>query len=313
MSFIATAFTVAGAVGGYQSSKDARAGIERMRNDEMKSYNFSEPYIERSYDAAEDYLKDVQKTGNYQGQTYTGYDPYSAQGNRFMGNMGAEFGQQARNMANQNVDYASNYRDLYQKSQGDFLNNATQYAANNAQPLVNTAMRDSRRNLEENTLPGINMGASSTGNMNSSRAGMAEGIAQRGYADREADMTASIQDRLIDRSMNQQNTALNNQFTANAGIAGAYNTGMSNMARAGNWMTDAGTNRRNYYQGYMDDQRGRFERDRDFGLEQQIKYQNGILSRADYTSSAAPYQEKPNVLGSTIGGAMSGFSMGGSF
>jgi len=75
-------------------------------------------------------------------------------------------------------------------------------------------------------------------------------------------------------------------------------------------MTGAGQNLRGYDQGYLDDQRSAFERQRDFALDQQIKYQQGILGQADYNSPQNPVQVTASPFASAFGGAMTGSGMG---
>jgi hypothetical protein len=53
---------------------------------------------------------------------------------------------------------------------------------------IDAASRDVTRNLYENQLPGLNEAATDSGNMNSSRAGVAEGIMKRGAADQIGDI-----------------------------------------------------------------------------------------------------------------------------
>ena len=71
--------------------------------------------------------------------------------------------------------------------------NAGQYADN---PYLNGAIdaasRDVTRNLTEDVLPGINRQAAGTGNTNSTRTGIAEGIALRGAQDRIGDIASTI-------------------------------------------------------------------------------------------------------------------------
>jgi hypothetical protein len=88
-------------------------------------------------------------------------------------------------------------------------------------------MRDDRRNLQENTLTGIDLAASGTNNMNSSRAGVATALANRAYDDRRADVALDVQDRLIDRSLNQQARQFTDQSSA---LTGAGNAGASQRA-----------------------------------------------------------------------------------
>ena len=78
-------------------------------------------------------------------------------------------------------------------------------------------------------------------------------------------------------------------------------------------MTGAGQNLRGFEQGYLNDQRGRFENDRDFALNQQIKYQQGILGQAVNNSPQNPVQETASPIAGMFGGAMQGASAGMGF
>lgn len=70
---------------------------------------------------------------------------------------------------------------------------ATAYANNPAiDGMVTAAMRDSTRQVNEQALPGIGRDAASTGNVNSSRRAISEGIVQRGLADKTADVSAGL-------------------------------------------------------------------------------------------------------------------------
>jgi hypothetical protein len=95
-------------------------------------------------------------------------------------------------------------------------------------------MRDDRRNLQENTLTGIDLAASNSGNMNSSRAGVAEAVANRAFDDRRADVALDVQDRLIDRSLNQQARQFADQSSALAGAGNAGASQRADLAGAGN-------------------------------------------------------------------------------
>tara|TARA_R110000764_G_C10942734_1_gene376258 strand:+ start:92 stop:1048 length:957 start_codon:yes stop_codon:yes gene_type:complete len=299
-----------GAVSGRKSAKDRRASIEQDRTDRMEGYNFSKPYIERSYDRSEGALNDSLDQGTYQGQTYADQNPYFSAGNHYMGGMGAMGGQGAFDVMQQGQGFANNYADLYQQGGADRMQQAQDYAINNSGGLVNEAMRDDRRNLEENTLTGINQGASGSGNMNSSRAGVAEAVANRGYDDRKADVTAGIQQNLMGQSINQQNQQFSDQMRANQGLQQSYGSGINAMNSFGGMMTGAGNNFMNYEQGYMNDQRNRYQNDRDFALNQNMKYQKGVLGNAVYNTTPGDTPEKPNTLMSTLGGAQAGFSQG---
>ena len=182
----------------------------------------------------------------------------------------------------------------------------------NADPMVNRALRDSTRQLEEDTLTGIGMGASASGNTNSSRAGVAEAIAGRGYMDRAADTRAGIEDRLRNESFKNQDAQFSNMMNANAGLSTSYNNafGMGNTA-AGN-MANAGSMFQTDDQNRMNDDRARFEGNRDFELDMYNKFNAGILGRAPQTAG----QVRPNLVDPTtaaFGGAMAGMGMGQRF
>ena len=141
---------------------------------------------------------------------------------------------QGANLAGLNTDLYQQNRGLYdqfsqlsQDAKADRLGTAMDYANENSGAMVDAAMRDDRRNLQENTLTGIDLAASGSGNMNSSRAGVAEAVANRAYDDRRADVALDVQDRLIDRSLNQQARQFADQSSA---LAGAGNAGASQRA-----------------------------------------------------------------------------------
>jgi len=141
---------------------------------------------------------------------------------------------QGANLAGLNTDLYQQNRGIYdqfsqlsQDAKADRLDTAMDYASANANPLVDAAMRDDRRNLQENTLTGIDLAASGSGNMNSSRAGVATAVANRAYDDRRADVALDVQDRLIDRSLNQQARQFTDQSSA---LTGAGNAGASQRA-----------------------------------------------------------------------------------
>lgn len=310
---IPVALAINGAVQGRKSAKDQRAQIQQQRDDEMASYEFSQPYIERSYDRGEDAMNASLEQGAYQGKTYADMNGYEKSGYDYLGNQGMEQGRNAADIANASRGFANNYQDLYDQAGQDRMGAAQQYALGTSQPLVDAAMRDPMRQFTEQTMPGIDRTASGQGNMNSSRAGVAQGIATRGFNDRYADMTATINQSQQDKHLAMQQNQFADAMSANQGMYNGFNSGMSNIGASGNMMVGAGQGYRNYNQGALDDQRSSFERDRDFALDQEIKYRNGILGDADYTSSSVKnLTKKPNTVMSTIGGAQAGYSMGSS-
>jgi len=222
-----------------------------------------------------------------------------------MGNTSG-FGSNANALFNQ-------YQGMANSAQGDRLATAMDYASANANPLVDAAMRDDRRNLQENTLTGIDLAASGSGNMNSSRAGVAEAVANRAFDDRRADVALDVQDRLIDRSLNQQarqfddqGNALQGAGMANEGIQNAYTQGLNTLGQGANFGMNAGNSLQGYDQASLMDAQAAFERQRDFEMQQRQGYQSGILGQAPVNvgnitaNKVDPYQ-------AALGGAMSGF------
>lgn len=79
---------------------------------------------------------------------------------------------------------------------------ANQYANNPAADgMVDAAMRDARNSVRDVVLPGISSNAALTGNTNSSRTGVAEGLVNRDLANKTADTSANIRGALFDKGL----------------------------------------------------------------------------------------------------------------
>jgi hypothetical protein len=267
--------------------------------------------VTSGYQGGQNALNNALATGAYQGPTYAGLnDMQTGALNNQFGFGGDAFGM-GQNLAATGAGFGSNYGDLYNQAMGGgALNNAIDYATNNRQPLVDAALRDSTRQLTEQTLPGINRAASATGNTNSSRAGIADALATRGYQDRAADVSSDITNTLMNQSLAQQQRDFGNAMSANQGLSNAFGTGMNTaFTGLGNQLNAGGAFQKDQQNQYTD-QQNQFERNRDFEMDQYMKYMSGILGRA-------PTQGKnytPNLVdptSATISGAMAGFGMGG--
>lgn len=101
--------------------------------------------------------------------------------------------------------------------------------------MIDAASRDVTRNLTEDVLPGINRLGSATGNTNSSRTGVAEGIALRGAQDRIGDISAGMRGNAYSEGLNLAEGARSNNMNArlnamtNAG--GMYGTAFDSSLR----------------------------------------------------------------------------------
>ena len=310
-------------IGGAMGLMGANAQAKAQNNAtaaQMAGFNQYKPYVDANLKGSQGALNSVLETGAYTGNTYAGPNAFQTGTANSMGNIGGTMINDGTAMMGATNQFGNNANSLYSQFQGlsnaaqqDRLANATAYAANNSDSLVRTAMRDDYRNLMENTLTNNNLTASGTGNMNSSRAGVADAIAQRAYQDRQADVTAQIQNDLIDRSIVQQgqqfadqSSALNSAGNANNQVMSAYNTGLNTLGEGANFGMNAGNTLQGFDQAALDDQRRRFEDARDFEMNQRIQYQQGILGGApNSVGQVAPNKVDP--FQSAIGGAMQGF------
>ena len=109
---------------------------------------------------------------------------------------------------------------------GSTIANAGRYMNNDLiNGQIDAALRDPTRQLTEETLPGVNSHAAATGNTNSSRTGVAEGVARRGYEDRAADTAAAIRADAYKTGIGASQADTASQLSA-LGAAGGLGQGM---------------------------------------------------------------------------------------
>lgn len=324
MAWVATIASVG--VGLYSANKKSNAADEANRQN-MAGFNQYKPYTDRALEGGEAANDARLAAGFYGGPTYAGPNGYqtgaaTGYGDASMGIMNRGF-----DMAGANAGFGANARGLYDQYQGmadgvsaqGRMDTANQYAMDNMNPLVNAAMRDDRRNLQENTLTGIDMAASGSGNMNSSRAGVADAVANRAYDDRRADVSSQVLDSLRTQSLGEQRqafadqgNALMNAGAANNSIENAYNSGM-NTANTGYRMgMDAGGALQGYDQARMNDERMRFEGNRDFASNVYADYKNGMLTQNGPQTSNRFVGNYSDPLGSAISGGIQGYGFANS-
>jgi len=318
MAWIAAATIGSAAIGGY-SANQSRKAQDKATAASQQGFNQYKPYVDANLAGSNMALEGVIDKGAYTGDTYAGPNDFQTGTANTMGTYGTNMMGAGNTMMSDNSGFGGNSRGMYDQFQGmseaakaDRLAKASSYATENSAGLVDAAMRDDRRNLQENVLTGIDMNASATGNMNSSRAGVAEAVAQRGFDDRRADVAMDVQDRLMDRSLNQQaqqfsdqGTALNAAMGANTGINNAYNTGMNTLGEGANFGMNAGNSLQGFSQAGMDDKKKRFEDERDFELNQRKGFQSGVLGKSPTSPSVRATTASP--VAGALSGAMTGF------
>ena len=192
------------------------------------------------------------------------YDQFTGFGNQFndlynqnlglanqYSNLNSQLGNyqgQFDNLTNQSQNVTDRFGVLADRVNEDRIGAANDYAMNNASPLVDAMLRDDRRSFEEVTMPGINMGASGSGNTNSSRAGIASAVAQRGFDDRAADVRSDVVNQLRNAKLAQDNTQFNQAMDATRGMGNSMtNTGaflgnaVGNIGNQANMVGNMGT------------------------------------------------------------------------
>jgi hypothetical protein len=150
--------------------------------------------------------------------------------------------------------YGQLYGDYGRDPTGLTIGRAGAYADNPYMDgMVDAASRDIKRNLYENELPTLNMQATATGNLNSSRAGAAEAIATRGAADRVGDISAQLRGGAYQSGLGLANTQWAQQLAGRGGAAG----GMASLGQTGYTAGLGGAGiGRDYWQGGLNAQLG---------------------------------------------------------
>jgi len=304
---IGAILSLAGAAMGAKGARDAGKAQVKAAEIQNRGFEFSKPYLQRAYTGGEKALADALATGTYGGQTYAAPNPYQYLGNEYMGSQGLAGIGQASDLTNTGFGFGQNFADLYNRSNANTIGAAQDYALANSQPFIDAAMRSTNRRIDEQVLPSINLGASSSNNTNSSRTGIERALANRFRDDRSADVTANINQSLMDDYLRQSNLQFGQGLSANRGLQDVYGVGQTAIDAAGNRMLGAGANLRGFDQGFMTDQYNRFNAARDFPLDQQIKFKTGILDNTAVANSPQnPVVKTSSTAAGALGGAMAG-------
>lgn len=215
----------------------------------QQAFNAAQPYWTQAMGDASNLYKQVDANPAYSGQRVADLNPYQIGSANYLANFANGFTPGAANAAGAlgysnlgaGMNYGNNAQNLMYQYSGDptgqILNNANQYASNPyVDQLITSANRDVVRDLGENQLAGINRASAGTGNLNSSRAGVQDAIAQRGAMDRMADTAANIRSQFfgqgLNMAQNQYNQNLQNSLAANSQLYNAANLGMSGLTGA---------------------------------------------------------------------------------
>jgi hypothetical protein len=221
-------------LGGIAGSK----GDSQSVNQTSAPWSVQAPYLEGGFKSAKDIYDQMKGTPFYQGELYAPINDTIKSGLNSttdlsqLGSMypGLIYGQ-AGGMLGAGSDFYDAAKGLSGFSAGDptqqVLQNGAAYANNPyMDDMVRAASRDVTRNLNENVLPGIDRAAVGSGNVNSTRAGIAAGIAQRGAQDQIGDISAALRGSAYDSGLNRANgdywNGVNTDLSAKTAGASAF-------------------------------------------------------------------------------------------
>lgn len=215
----------------------------------QEAFKISKPALQRGTDLSIQLANQFFKNPAYSGQRVAGLNPFQIEGANTLGNFASQFTPMAQGGAanlgfanlGAGMNFGNNAQNIFNRASIDptqqILGNAALYANNPyVSGLIDASSRDVSRNLFENQIPGIDRAATGAGGLNSTRAGVESAIAQRGAADRLADMSSQIRSQFfgqgLNMSQNQYNQDLQNMLQSNQGLLQAGQLGMDALGNA---------------------------------------------------------------------------------
>ena len=198
---------------------------------------------------------------------------------------------------------------------------ANAYAAGQNIPAqVKLAMQGATEQARDVTMPGIEQAAANSGNSNSSRAGIADGLVQRGLAEQSANLSGTLQSQAFQNGLTlAQQQAQNNNVNAltalgqqgniglgsfNGGNAG-INNGVTNESGVLNIGNGGGTGQQQASQAVLDNQAQQFQSGQSApfaGLDQLMQI-IGSQNWGSNSTGTSHTETDPGILG-TLGGLL---------
>jgi len=223
-------------------------GGKTKTKSESEPWKEQQPYLKDAFSSAQNIYNSQKDTPYYQGDLYAGIDPLTASAVDRTGSYAGGAGAQAASgVAGVGSDLLGS-SDAYRNAIGAYgaaassdptkanIRAAGAYASNPyLASQIDAASRDVTRNLGEVALPSIDREAVASGNINSSRAGVAEGIARRGAQDQIGDISASLRGNAYSQGLGLAESARTSNLSALGNTAGLYggavNTGLGAAAQ----------------------------------------------------------------------------------
>lgn len=293
-------------------------------------WSAQQPYLQHGFAAGQTALDSATGMGSYQGPRTAGLNQYQTQGYdgtaSFASNqgMGAASGlmQAGQGTLGSGQQFADNAAGLYghfgQDPTQQITQNAGQYANNPyLDGQIQAAQRDTMRNFSEQQMPGLDNSASASGNMNSSRTGVAQGIMQRGTQDRLGDISSQMRGNAYQNGLgmaqSQYNQNGSQQLNANGQLLSAGNfgriatdAGLNAGYSANDALTRAGMGYQTQDQNTINGNITGFKDKQNTGLDLVNKYMQGVNG----SFGSQTQSQSGGGLGGALQGAMTGLSGG---
>ena len=293
----------------------------------VEAFNLAKPYYQQGLSSLSSLANEVNANPVYTGQRVAGLNPFQTSAATNLGNftnatagLPQSFMNAGMGNLNAGANVGMNAQSIFNQASIDptqmIMGQAAQYANNPyVDGMINSASRDTVRQLTENTLPSLARGFAGTGNTNSTRAGVESAIAQRGAEDRLADISTGIRSQFfgqgLNMAQNQFNQNLQNMLAANQNLqqAGGFgadllNAGQSVAGTNFNQGLAAGGLYQNQNQAELDAQKAAF----DENIANRMAVNQGLVNSAaaTKTNTTAGVSTQPSLasqLGSLALGA----------
>jgi hypothetical protein len=227
----------------------------------QEAFNIAKPSMQFANTQGVNLAQQVMQNPAFSGQRVADLNPFQTSSANTLGNFanntaGLGYGLMNTGLGSLGASSAvgGNAADIFSRSSMDptqqIINQAGQFANNPfVDGMIDASGRDVSRQLNEQTLPSLARGFAGTGNTNSSRAGVESAIAQRGAADRLADISSGIRGQFfgqgLNMAQNQYNQNLTNMMNANQGLLGAGQFGAGLVGAGQGFATNAFTQGQN--------------------------------------------------------------------
>jgi hypothetical protein len=229
--------------GGGGSSKTTTSQGQTTQNyyENKDPWSGQQPYLAEAFQQAQQQYQKSQANPGYTGDFYATPDPGSVdlfnKYQNYASGEGMQSGINTARLGYENAAWGSS--NLGSATHGIFqmagkdqtkgqIASAGQYADNPYMSgMVDAAMRDARRTYSEETVPGIDRNAAATGNMNSTRTAIAQGVADRGLQEKAADVSATMRGQAYSQGLDLASKDTDRKLAAYQAAGGLANDRLS--------------------------------------------------------------------------------------